>query len=241
MVLQSCALPVLVTRPMPQAARFAEAVQHRYGTRARPVLSPVLAPVHYTPPAPEGRFGAVVFTSETGVRAAVNWGQPLPTRAFCVGDTTARVAQDLGFSALSAEGDADDLFDLVESHATEGPFLILRGADARGDLLLRLRAAGMSAAEAIIYAQEPHPLAPEAESVLVSSGPVVVPLFSPRTAAIFRACLDGLALKADLRLVALSPAVAQEFPNHPAQFCAVAAAPTQAELFLAMDRFINTA
>jgi uroporphyrinogen-III synthase len=242
MVPQSRALPVLITRPQPQASRFALALTDRYGARVMPVLTPLLAPAFFHTDLPAGFFGSVILTSETGARAAAALAGDLPSRAFCVGDRTATVAAQAGFQARSAAGDADALFQLLLGQPEHAPFLHLRGREARGDLAVRLRAAGLSAQEAVVYAQEPQCLTTEARNVLEGAGPVLVPLFSPRSAEVFRRALSDIPEGSDiwgrLRIAALSPAIAAIFPECPFQHIAIATTPTQAELFSALDRFI---
>lgn len=212
---QSRALPVLVTRPEPQATRFAARISEAFGARVRPVLTPVLAPVFLAPVLPAGPFGAVILTSETAVAAAQRLkaqGASLPTTAFCVGDRTAQCAASAGFSATSAGADAQALARLVVARREEGPFLHLRGRDTRGGLMAALRAAGVTARDCIVYAQDPVPLSEKARQTLVAPGPVLVPLFSPRTATLFFAALESAPFMAELTVVAMSPAVARACP-----------------------------
>ncbi|MFN4153858.1 MAG: uroporphyrinogen-III synthase [Paracoccaceae bacterium] len=242
MVPQSRALPVLITRPEPQASRFALALRDRYGDRVAPILTPLLAPTLFQPALPEGPFASVVLTSETGARAAAALASALPRRAYCVGDQTAQIATGLGFQADSAMGDAESLFQLLAKRTGHAPFLHLRGREARGDLAARLTAAGVPAQEVIVYAQEARPLSPEALHLLAGEGLVIAPLFSPRSAEVFRRALREIPQAADLpgrlQIAALSPAVAAVFADHPPRSMAVATAPTLAKLFFALDRFI---
>jgi uroporphyrinogen-III synthase len=213
---QSRALPVLVTRPEPQASRFAEDLLAEFGTLVRPIISPVLAPVFPVPVLPAGPFGAVILTSETAVHAVhrlTAQGAPMPAKAFCVGDRTAEAARSAGFSAISAGADASALADLVIAHRSEGPFLHLRGRDTRGGLMERLHKAGVPADDCIVYAQDPVPLSDEAQSCLALPGRLVVPLFSPRTATLFFRGLESVPCVAELTIVAISPAVAAVCPE----------------------------
>lgn len=243
MVPQSHAIPVLITRPEPQASRFSTALQNRYGDLVQPVLTPLLRPVFMNPVLPDGSFGSVLFTSETAVRAAVAIADMgLPKRAYCVGDRTTQVATDLGFQAHSAAGDAESLFKLLLERPEHAPFLHLRGREVRGDLSDRLVAAGVPAASVVVYAQETLPLSGEAVAALQGNGPVVLPLFSPRSAEQFHHALQVMPQSANLftglKIAALSPAVAAVLPEIPPQNIAIALAPNQAELFLVLDRFI---
>jgi uroporphyrinogen-III synthase len=200
MASQSRAQRILLTRPADQGARFARDLADRFGDGIAIAQSPLLAPQMLTPDLPVGPFDAVVFTSETAVAAAVIPG--LPRRAFTVGDRTAQAAQAAGFLTLSASGDAEALIALLVQ-ARPGRVLHLHGQDTRGDVVGHLRRAGMQAEGAVVYAQAPQPLTAQAQGWLDDDQPVIVPLFSPRTATLFAT----YRAVAPLWLVSLSPAV----------------------------------
>ncbi len=208
MVPQHRLYPVLLTRPADQAARFAQELAIRFGSRLHPVISPLMRPAFLTPDLPEAPFAALILTSETGVEAAMHLraaGRVLPARAICVGDRTARAAETAGFAATSARGDAEALLALVLASDDPGPFLHLRGRDARGDIVPRLVAKGRQAQAAIVYEQVAQPLTDAAVAVLAGHGPVVVPLFSPRTASLLA---DQGPFSAPLLVAAISAAAA---------------------------------
>lgn len=197
---QSRALRILLTRPADQGARFAQDLAIRFGDGIEVLQSPLLAPQVMTPALPEGPFDAVVFTSETAVSAA--GAMDLPRLAFAVGDRTAQAAQAAGFRTQSASGDAGALIALL-LQARPGRVLHLHGQETRGDVVGHLRRAGMQAEGAVVYAQMPQPLTEQAQHWLDDDQPVILPLFSPRTAALFAACRAS----APLWVVSLSPAV----------------------------------
>lgn len=208
MVPQLHALPVLLTRPAAQAARFAEELAARFGNRLRPVISPLMAPRYLAPDWPDAAYSTLILTSETGAEAAARLraqGRVLPDRAVCVGDRTAHAAQEAGFSASSAQGDAEALLTHILSSGDPGPFLHLRGRDARGDIAPRLAAQGRPAHAAIVYDQEALPLTDDAVQVLGGRDPVVVPLFSPRSVALLA---ERGPFNAPLLVAAISPAAA---------------------------------
>ena len=99
---------------------------------------------------------------------------------------------------------------LALDHATggEGAFLYLRGRHTSRDLAARLNAGGRTAREQIVYDQRAVPLSPTALSAL-RAGPVIVPLFSPRTARLFVDAASGLDLSASTALC-ISDRVAAE-------------------------------
>lgn len=217
------AVPVLVTRPRAEAEGFAALLADRFGDRLRPVVAPLMALEHLAAILPQGPFAGVIFTSAAGVTAAVQLGADLPPLAWCVGAKTAARAQAAGFRARSAEGDADALVAAILADPPGGRLLHLRGEDSRGDVAERLNSAGIETVSAVIYRQTPQPLTPGAQALMQGDGPVLVPLFSPRSAALFAAEARGA--RAALHLVAMSGAVADAVRNLPHRSLTLAARP----------------
>jgi uroporphyrinogen-III synthase len=164
------------------------------------------------PPLPDRTFGALILTSETGAEAAGHLraaGTPLPETAFCVGPRTTDTARTAGFQAISADGDVHALAALIRAAHPQGPLLHIRGEDVAGNLAETLTNSGIETHSAILYAQRPCPLSPAALTLLQAEDPVLVPLFSPRSAQILAQALPPDAT-APLWIVAISPAAATE-------------------------------
>lgn len=217
---------VLLTRPAALSQRFARALSDRFGDRVKPLLSPLMEPVFHRPDLPAMPFMAVIFTSETAVEAARRLrlgGQTLPATAYCVGHRTARAASAAGFAATSADGDARTLASLIIAAAPPGPMLYLHGRDTRGDLAGKLISAGIETVSALVYQQDTLPLSPDALARMAQPVPILVPLFSPRSADLLAASLP--AVTAPLYLAAISPAVARHAAPIPHQRLHVAARP----------------
>lgn len=202
MAAQSFHPTILLTRPAAQSTRFAK------GLDADVVISPLIAPVFPTVDLPTGDWAAVILTSETGAEAAGRMRDRLPDLAFCVGQRTAEVARKAGFATRSADGDAEALLALILSTGI-APLLHLRGREARGDLAERLSAKGMRCDGVVVYAQEAQPLTAQAIDLLRGDKPVIVPLFSPRTAEILAVECRRIAATAPLIVIAMSAAVAE--------------------------------
>ena len=214
MVLQSHAPAILLTRPAAQSDRFAAALADRF-VGVRIILSPLLTlqPIH--PTLPDRIWTGVIFTSETAVLSARRIaadGCALPRLAFCVGDQTARTATAHGFDARSAQGDGLALLRLIQSHGITGPLLYLHGAEVRVDLTTLLNSAGIETVSAVVYAQTPEPLTPDAVMTLQCRDPVIAPLFSPRTGQILAQEYRRTGATAALHVVAISAAVAIDLP-----------------------------
>lgn len=233
--------PFLLTRPAAQGERFAAALRARFGAGIRLVTAPLLQPVFLAPPLPEGAQ-ALIFTSETGVEAVQRISAQaalLPRRAWCVGERTAQVARAAGFETRSADGDAGALIAQVIAAGERGPLLHLRGAEARGEIAKHLTEAGISATEAVVYDQRPMPLTEEALELLRGKGPVIAPVFSPRTARLLVAELRRAVPQARLWVAALSPAVATEAAGLPPLRLQIAARPDAASLIAAIEALID--
>ena len=204
---QSLAPTVLLTRPAAQSASFAQSLQARV-EGLRVIVSPLMTTVFLTVTLPKEPLQGVVLTSQTGAEAAGRLRTQLPDLAYCVGDRTAQVAREAGFRVQSAQGDAEALLALILREKPQA-LIHLRGREARGDLAQRLSAAGVFTQERVVYAQDAQPLSDEAVAVLSGKAPVLVPLFSPRSAEILGAAWQGLTTHAPLVVVAISQAVAE--------------------------------
>ena len=200
---------ILLTRPSDDAQRFGDQLHARLGRDVAIVVAPVLE-IQLHPPAKLPDDGHIpVFTSRHGV-AAYGPGQGA---CFTVGGATALAARQAGFSPLSANGDAEALFQLICQQRPSQPLLHLRGTHTTGALAKRLQQAGFRAGECVVYSQETRPLNPEAQQLLLGARPVIVPLFSPRSA---RALFDQVQPTAPLCIATMSGAVAQNghLPRH---------------------------
>lgn len=201
-------IPILVTRPQAEGEAFAAALTARFGTRVRPVVAPLLAPRTIVPTLPARDYAAVVFTSAQAVAAVIPLLKQLPTLAWCVGQRTAQAANAAGFDARSANGDAKALLSAIAGDRPQGSILYLRGVDTSCNLLESLSDIGVHADECVVYAQDPQPLDPTALVLLLTPGDMIVPLFSPRTAQLFRSNLPAES-RARLHIAAMSVKVAK--------------------------------
>ena len=191
--------PVLLTRPAADSERLARTLR---AEGAEVIVAPLLRIVP-SGPLPE-IAGGVLLTSGNGVESYVALGGLGGVPAWVVGPRTARRAAAAGFDVRGSAPDAAALADAVPSDAP--PLVHLRGAVQRGDLAARLRARGLAVAEAVIYRQEAVPLAAGARAAL-AAGPVLVPIYSPRTARLLGEALTT-AEAHNLRAICLSGAVA---------------------------------
>lgn len=198
---------LLLTRPQQAAQDFAQVVTAA-GWTGPVMVAPLMqiVPCALDPRAREGA-GTLVFTSHHGVGAWLAAGGGVTLPVWCVGPRTAQAAHEAGFShiAQAPGGDAVSLRAALLAARPVPPVLHLRGTYAAMALAEELTLAGLPAREMVAYDQQACALPDKARDLLSRPGPVVVPLFSPRSARLFAAELEKLPNPvAQLHVVAIS-------------------------------------
>ncbi|WP_322867422.1 uroporphyrinogen-III synthase [Aquicoccus sp. G2-2] len=225
---------ILLTRPEAASEQYATRLKARLGA-VEIVCSPLLRIEFRAAQIPPGE---PVFTSRNGVEAFCHaQGQPGGS-CWCVGEATAEAAKAVGFNAKAAGGDADSLVAAIRKSGESGPFVHMRGVHARGDLAQRLRAGGCAVDEVVLYDQHVQELSAAALTLLECEKPVIVPLFSPRTAAQFAQARSG---EAPLYVAAMSAAVAEALGHMPLAALAIAQAPSVAAMDAAVESLFGAA
>jgi uroporphyrinogen-III synthase len=212
-------VPLLLTRPRAQGADFAERLTARFGDQLAIVTTPLLAPRFFAPALPVGPFSALILTSQTGVEGYLRLGaaSDLPKEVFCVGERTASAARGAELIPLCVAEDAASLIAQIKLRPPRGRLLHLRGREARGNIGELLQSAGIDTVDAVMYAQERLALTGAAATLLRGQAPVIVPLFSPRTAMIFVAEMARVKGISPLFVAAMSGEVALEARRFDAQ------------------------
>ncbi|VDS07173.1 uroporphyrinogen-III synthase [Paracoccus haematequi] len=177
---------LLLTRPQADSRRFAAMLPEW-----RAVISPILRIVAVDHDGAALRDApGLVFTSAHAVAAA---GPGRGRLALCVGGHTAQVARAAGFDVRAGNGFAEGLLPLIDGAGV--PLIHPHGRH----LAKRLPVPGM-----VVYDQQAVPLTAEARALLGGDGPVVLPLFSPRSARLVADATRGA--RAPLRVAAISDA-----------------------------------
>ena len=201
---------LLITRPEAAAEAFAQQVQDDLGRQVETVISPLIGIEPCEPESPIPDHSGLILTSANAVPAVTRLGIAKGTVAWCVGSRTAQAARALGFDARDAGGDAEALVQMILRHRPAGRLLHLRGEISRGDVADRLSSAGFPCEEIVVYRQNAQALSKEASEVLSGINPVVIPLFSPRTAAIL---FGNGPFGAPMHVVSMSEAVSEQLRN----------------------------
>ncbi|MBY6056459.1 uroporphyrinogen-III synthase [Leisingera daeponensis] len=223
-------VPLLMTRPLAAAERFAGGLPAAARARLNVIYAPLIEVRPAQAPVELQGVKGVIFTSSNGVSAASReTTKRLP--AYCVGQNTAQTAADAGWQARCLGQCADELTEALLQERPDAPLLHLRGAYTRGSIARRLIDGGLPCREQIVYDQVLLPLTEEAQTVLSAQNDVIVPLFSPRTARHFaNLCKDA----SHLHLIALSEAVADPLKGLSCKALSVSRAPDAAAMTAAV-------
>ncbi|WP_342360267.1 uroporphyrinogen-III synthase [Terrarubrum flagellatum] len=238
---------ILVTRPERQAARTAERLR---ADGREVIVSPVLAIAELTPPIPEGRADVVLATSANAagwltrpeIRAALG-DRPV----FAVGDQAAAAIREGGYKNVrSAEGDGDDLVELIfRALAPPARILAVVGDPHRDQPLEALREKGYGIVAVVAYeAALVEQLTAEAIAGLRYDIVDAVLHYSPRSARQFIALAqsaDASDKLARLRHVCLSQEIADALPDQLRAHAAIADAPNEDSLFVALAAALDEA
>ncbi len=203
-------LTLLMTRPRAAAKRFMARLAPDLRDRLRVIYAPLLEIVGLPDPVALDGMRGVIFTSANGVAAARERGVRPSLPVSCVGDATAEAARRAGWTVDDSFETADALVAALSARHPQAPLLHLRGVHARGDIAGRLTAMGIETRAQALYDQQLVALSDAARKALQGDDPVIVPLFSPRTARQFADAGRG---HAPLYLAAISEAAAKPLEN----------------------------
>ncbi|MGB0902607.1 uroporphyrinogen-III synthase [Halocynthiibacter sp.] len=206
---------VLLTRAKTQSERFANGF---CADNAEFIIAPLMQieRINADFPPHDGDF---VLTSENAVMTLPDIYHGTGRRAYCVGKRTALAAGTVGFDAVSADGNAHDLHDLIVKTHKNKNLLHLSGEHLANDTLTDIP--GLQ--RIVTYKQTALPADPKVQKLLSGEAPVIVPLFSPRSARLFFSAYPEIT--APIHVVAISAATAETVANRAATKIGIAARP----------------
>lgn len=204
--------PTLVlTRPDPQA----RALVAELGVDVPVVIAPVLEIAPADPPPDLGPYRGVILTSVNGVAHAPDL---TGKRVYCVGERTAQAARAKGGDVRLVTPDAARFLRQIEAN---GPLVHLHGRHRAGTIAEDLTSAGLETHSVTVYEQNARPLTEDAKALIEGASPVVLPLYSPRTARLVGAGVVRVGPR--VRVIAISPAAAESWTaetGHIPEVCA---------------------
>ena len=225
---------LLLTRPAPQSQRFAAEFAARF-PEVPVLVAPLMQIQNLALLQDVAGVDALILTSENAALALAPQTILRPP-VWCVGPRTAAAARAAGFPVAGVAEDAQALAALLRAEAPGARLLHARGRHVASDFPGWLAPGGITVAEATVYEQVDCPLPPEAHSLFSSPGPVLAPLFSPRSALL----LAKAAPPGRLHVAAISPAVAGAAEPLAPLRLELAARPDSGAMLEALGRLIAT-
>lgn len=224
-------IPLLLTRPAAGTRAFLDSLSSDLASQISVTASPLIEITGLNAEVPAA--DAVIFTSTHAPDFA---GPGLGRNAYCVGNATTRKARDCGWNAQEAGQNADELVATLKNSPPHQTLIHLGGVHTRGAIAERLSEAGIITHHVALYDQTLKTLSKQATDLLDGPAPVLVPLFSARTAGQFARQARG---HAPLHIVALSPAVAEQVSRIPHKTLTVCENPTACAMVNALKKLVN--
>jgi uroporphyrinogen-III synthase len=219
---------LLLTRPKAGAEAFWDALDPFTQGIVTPVFSPLLKIIALEPAIEN--FGAAIFSSVNGVLHSPVGNAK---KAYCVGVMTTKAAAKAGWDAIQVGETADQLVEALSEMEVSSSLTHFRGVHTRGNIALRLENAGHCAKSLAVYDQRNLLLNQQAVEAQDENFPLLVPLFSPRTARNFAQQSRG---NAQLHLIALSHAVADEVTGFDMVSSTISTVPTRKAMIDAVQK-----
>ncbi len=233
-------MSILVTRPEPGASRTVAALTAMGKTA---LAAPLFEIVLTAQPRPNGRFAALLVTSQNGAAglSPASSGLAADLPVFAVGDRTAQALRDAGFTDVtSASGDQKALTRLVLARlSTRYRVLLATGEDHKDGLPAAFAAAGHELAVWLRYKAEAVAKLPEEAREALHAGQIDVALHYSRRASetlLSLAAAEGLGdALARMRHLCLSQDVAAPLQDVGLAKVEIAAHPDEDSLLALVD------
>ncbi len=197
---------IVLTRPQSQAEVFAADLTAAHGAPLPILIAPLMAIEAVAKVAPFAPPDHVIFTSANAVKEVDRLAIPRGAIAWCVGDQTSAAAAAAGFEVENAHGDSADLVARMIAAQPTGQILHLHGAHTTGHVAENLAAAGLPCDARVVYRQLAQPASAELRMAFQGNTPLIVPVFSPRSAKLLAQVGP---IDAPFTAVAISETVAQ--------------------------------
>ena len=194
---------LLLTRPLDGNERFCSKIKHLLYKCE--ILDSPIQKIEFLPGLSKVNKNAVlIFTSVNGLRAAEKHNLT-NNRCFVVGKNTKKIAVSFGYEVLGFSKDQVNLLKLIKSKKPTESMVHIRGKHTVGNLCASLKKSDFSCLEIIGYNQEPLKINKQNLQKIQSGRPVILPIFSSRSAKLLQSNID----LTGFNVVAISEAVAQ--------------------------------
>lgn len=223
-------MDILLTRPLEQSLSFARDIESIGNLRH--LISPLIEikPLGFDL---GGVWDGFIVSSQNAVPALAKAPQ---NPVFCVGEQTAETVKATGFRVAGCWPTAEALIAALTEVLPYGRYAHLGGEVIRVDIARALTQTARQVMHIPVYAQPALALTPEARERLGQDIPMLVPLFSPRTAALF---VQQGPYVAPLYVSVMSQAVRQELGDFNCRALNIAALPRKDEMIPVLKKHMK--
>ena len=194
---------LLLTRPLGGNERFCLKIKHLLYSCE--ILDNPIQKIDFLPSLRKvNKNSVLIFTSANGLRAAKKHNL-INKKCFVVGANTKKIAVSFGYDVLGFSKDQENLLKLIKSKKPTESMVHIRGKHTVGNLCDALKRSQFSCLDIIGYNQEPLKIKKQNLQKIQSGRPVILPVFSTRSAELLQSNLD----LTGFNVIAISEAVAK--------------------------------
>ena len=194
---------LLLTRPLGGNERFCLKIKHLLYSCE--ILDNPIQKIDFLPSLSKvNKNSVLIFTSANGLRAAKKHNLS-NKKCFVVGANTKKIAVSFGYDVLGFSKDQENLLKLIKSKKPTESMVHIRGKHTVGNLCDALKRNQFSCLDIIGYNQEPLKIKKQNLQKIHSGRPVILPIFSSRSAELLQSNLD----LTGFNVIAISEAVAK--------------------------------
>ncbi len=194
---------LLLTRPLGGNERFCLKIKHLLYSCE--ILDNPIQRIDFLPSLSKvNKNSVLIFTSANGLRAAKKHNL-INKKCFVVGANTKKIAVSFGYDVLGFSKDQENLLKLIKSKKPTESMVHIRGKYTVGNLCEALKRNQFSCLDIIGYNQEPLKIKKQNLQKIHSGRPVILPIFSSRSAELLQSNLD----LTGFNVIAISEAVAK--------------------------------
>lgn len=179
---------LLLTRPLGGNERFCLKIKHLLYSCE--ILDNPIQKIDFLPSLSKvNKNSVLIFTSANGLRAAKKHNL-INKKCFVVGANTKKIAVSFGYDVLGFSKDQENLLKLIKSKKPTESMVHIRGKHTVGNLCDALKRNQFSCLDIIGYNQEPLKIKKQNLQKIHSGRPVILPIFSSRSAELLQSNLD---------------------------------------------------
>ena len=194
---------LLLTRPLGGNERFCLKIKHLLYSCE--ILDNPIQKIDFLPSLSKvNKNSVLIFTSANGLRAAKKHNL-INKKCFVVGANTKKIAVSFGYDVLGFSKDQENLLKLIKSKKPTESMVHIRGKHTVGNLCDALKRSQLKCLDIIGYNQEPLKIKKQNLQKIHSGRPVILPIFSSRSAELLQSNLD----LTGFNVIAISEAVAK--------------------------------